>query len=107
MRIKPFMPGKSCENLCRGPEVCGKGNPDQCAFLQRYYEQLKQLDYNEVITRLQNLGARCVDMLQLQHEPEFVLIVHETPTNPCSERVIIKKWFQDNGYDLQEWSRKD
>lgn len=34
---------------------------------------------------------------------EIVIIVYEKESNKCSERTSIKKWFSDNGYELQEF----
>ena len=37
--------------------------------------------------------------------PTMILIVHEVPSNPCSERIVIQKWFKDNGIIIKEFKK--
>ena len=34
---------------------------------------------------------------------DFALIVYETPSNPCSERVAIQQWGKENHLNITEW----
>ena len=36
-------------------------------------------------------------------EPEIVLLVHEAPNNPCSERWPLFEWFKKHGIDAKEY----
>ena len=99
------MPGPMCDHDCRGPEYCDTNDPNTCAFLRHYHYQLKELDFNEIMARFEKLGKKVQAKEGFFEEPVLVLIVHEAPPNPCSERWVIKKWFAENGYDLQEWSK--
>lgn len=106
IRAECFMPGEECEGLCHGPQGCA-AQPGSCSFLQTYYNQLKKLDFNSILERFSKLGENVKAASEFEEEPIFVLIVYETPTNPCSERVMLKKWFSDNGYELQEYNKED
>ena len=106
LRAEPFKPGPMCDGLCGGPSTCDTHDPNHCDFLACYRRQLDLLDFPSIIQRFENLGKA----FQEKH-PDFqeiipVLIVYETPNNPCSERHIIKAWFKDNGYELEDWSNK-
>lgn len=46
-------------------------------------------------------------IFRIQEEPVIVLLVHEAPNNPCSERWALKDWFLDNGYILEEYDQKN
>ena len=37
-------------------------------------------------------------------DPDLILLVYETPDNPCSERVAIQDWFKLYGLEVKEWS---
>ena len=40
--------------------------------------------------------------LNLGHEPEIVLLVHEAPDNPCSERQVLQEVFQCQELDYKK-----
>lgn len=102
LRAEPFMPGVECSGLCHGPNDCS-GKAKTCAFLQTYYKQLCKLDINDIMFRFQDLGKRLVAAGVLNELPNFALIVHEAPTNPCSERGPIQQYFKNNGIIVQEF----
>lgn len=33
-----------------------------------------------------------------------MLLVHEAPNNPCSERKSIQDWFMAHGKEVKEWN---
>lgn len=105
MRIPIFMPGAQCEGLCRGMNGC-ISNPNDCAFLRAYRKQLDGLDFAATLQKFSSLGAR-IAQDQGYPEVDFALIVHEAPSNGCSERTVIQQWFKDNGYDIKEWSKDE
>ena len=85
-----------------GPEC--KLQPPDCIFLTKYREQLDKLNYDEIMERLQLLhDAICNE--QGFDDCDFALIVHEAPWKKCSERIVIQQWFQDRGYNIQEWQK--
>lgn len=105
LRATPFVPNKSCDGLCRGPRECVVQRPQECEFLTKYYTQLKELDFNEMLRRFENVGNSVKNELKFEEDPILVLIFHETGFNPCSERQIVKKWFHENGIELEEFDR--
>ncbi len=102
IRAPIFAPGPDLGGYC-GPS-CGMES-SRCQFLLRYAVQLSQLDFENVMQRFRSLRDGI-----LAHEPSlkdvnFALIVHEAPSNPCSERVPIQQWFAAHGIQVQEWSK--
>lgn len=51
---------------------------------------------------MNELANRFQEFRQSKEEPILVLMVYETPTNPCSERQILIKYFNSKGIDCQE-----
>ena len=105
LTAKPFVPDERCRDLCRGAENCSTKDPNSCQFLQKYYEQLCELDFNSIMQRFKNLANAYEERNFLEEEIEFVLIFHETPKNPCSERWMVQKWFKENGIDIKEFEK--
>ena len=103
LRAPVFAPGPLCEGLCRGKEICETGSPQSCLFLKTYRYQLDQLDYNNIITRCERLGNYVQSLENFSQEPVIILLVHEAPQNPCSERRVIQEWFAANGKKVEEW----
>ena len=97
----PLKPGKGCSNLCRGS--CEPRHPQDCDFLQKYYEQLSQIDFSKFCNSLQNLADRVKKRENLE-DVDFAFIVFEAPKNACSERIIIQQWLRDNNVKIQEWN---
>jgi len=104
LRAEPFMPGPSCEGTCYGPEHCDTNDPTTCTFLRRYLIQLNKLDFNEMMQRFEILGKKIQNKEHFSEEPIAVLLVHEAPNNPCSERWALKRWFAQHNYELEEWT---
>ena len=105
LRAPVFAPGPLCENLCRGPETCVTRDPHTCLFLNTYRYQLDQLDFNDVVARCERLGKYVQSLEHFAEEPVIILLVHEAPQNPCSERRVIQEWFAANGKEVVEWQK--
>ena len=103
LRAEVFAPGPLCEGLCRGPETCATGSPQNCLFLNTYRYQLDQLDFQDVLSRCERIGNYVKSLENFQEEPVIMLLVHEAPQNPCSERRVIQEWFAANGKNVIEW----
>lgn len=103
LRAEVFAPGPLCEGLCRGPETCETRSPQSCLFLNTYRYQLDQLDFNDVIARCERMGNYVKSLENFSEEPVIMLLVHEAPQNPCSERRVIQEWFAANGNKVVEW----
>ena len=96
----PFKPGRECEGLCAGK--CDPKHPQDCAFLKAYKSQLDKLNFAKVQQSLGKLGTEIAQGEGLS-DIDFAFLVYETPTNPCSERVVIQQYFKEHGIDIQEW----
>ena len=83
--------GKPCEFV-----------PTNCQFLLDYTKQLDKLNFQEVMERFKTLHDKICAAEGLR-DCDFALLLHEAPTNPCSERGPIQKWFAANGMPIEEW----
>ena len=111
LRMPLLKPGQKCKGLCSGKELCqtlfGKTIPDECLFLKEYKAQLERLDFESVKATLEGQARFVKECLGFKEEPIIVLLVHEAPNNPCSERWALKDWFLNNGYILEEYDQKN
>lgn len=89
---------------CSGPTACSEVGKD-CQFLQDYRNQLDGLDFSKVYSDLTKFGNRIKEIEKFEEDPIVVLIVYETPDNPCSERKAIREWFGDHGVSVEEFSK--
>ena len=90
---------------CNCSKEC-KDNPDKCKFIQDYRNYIYSLNFNDIYKRCERIGNYIKNIENFKEEPIIVLIVYETPTNPCSERIILKQWFKDNNYELEEFNKE-
>ena len=104
LRVPMLAPGDSCKNLCQGTSKCTVRTPSSCDFMEAYKEQLSKIDFNNFMTALEMVGNSRKLIDKFDGDPIIVLIVHEAPDNPCSERTALQQWFRDNGYELKEWT---
>ncbi len=104
LRAEPFVPQIHGTAACNG-QPCNK-QPNSCAFLQGYFNQLNQLNVYEILKRCEDLGTKIQNLEQFAEEPQYIFLVHEAPTNPCSERGIIQRWFAQYNIDVKEWSKE-
>lgn len=102
LRVPIFSPGRSTEGLC---QTCRNKNQENCSFLAAYRKQLDALDFNDTINRFSRFAEKVQADFGILGEPIFVLLVHEAPSNPCSERRVIQQWFRANGVDCPEYGQ--
>ena len=100
----PLKPGPSCEGLCRGD--CNPKHPENCQFLINYYNQLRNIDIRDFFERLVKLKNKMENEEKIK-DISFAFIVFETPSNKCSERVMIHLWLKDWGVEVEEWIKPD
>ena len=94
----PLKPGVECEGLCKGD--CYIKHPNTCLFLQKYYEQLSKINFDEFIEKLKTLANK----IDNENNIDFAFMVYESPKKECSERMMIRRWFNDNGLAIPEWT---
>lgn len=96
----PFKPGRGCDDLCNGS--CNPKHPEDCAFLKAYKAQLDKINVIQFKNSLGNLASKIAIQENIQNI-DFALLVYETPSNPCSERVIIQQWGKEHNIKIEEW----
>lgn len=108
-RIPDFRPGTECEGLCLGPDrvdVCQQeSGVFKCKFLNTYYKQLKKIDFDKMMEGLESFTRDIKKSCNSDQDFDIALIFHEAPSNPCSERVVVKQWFKDHGVDIPEFDK--
>lgn len=90
LRAELLHPGKSCEGLCHGKVGCAY-TPESCQFMKNYKQQILMLDKTKILDKFQALANKI--QTKVHHAVDIVLIVHEAPTNPCSERSVLQEAF--------------
>ena len=83
---------------------CKDKNPNDCKFLKDYKDYLNSLNFENIYQSLEKLSEAVVNLENLTDEPHIVLIVHEKPDNPCSERSALHEYFNLHGIDCKELS---
>lgn len=97
----PFKPGRECDGLCNGK--CNPKHPEDCAFLKTYKAQLDKINLIQFQNSLGLLASKIAVQENLQ-DIDFALLVYETPSNPCSERVAIQQWGKEHNIKIEEWN---
>lgn len=103
IRINALTPPKQTEGLCYGREQCITQNPNECAFLRVYMEHLRSINFDAFMLMLRHYMYKLCNTYNIAYKPEAIFIVHEKYDNPCSERVALRKWFEENGRTLPEY----
>ena len=85
----------SCSN-------CKTHDPSDCNFQKNYREYLNTLDFEKLFNSLKKLADAVANLENLTDEPHIVLIVHEKPNNPCSERKPLQEYFESHGIPCKE-----
>lgn len=112
IRSSYLPPGKECDGLCKGREdgICSVSDeiadPNSCRFLARYRDQLEDIGFTKIYSELEAI-ANVVRQRDHIENPIIVLVVYETPDNPCSERGVIVDFFRDNGIKIREFKMSD
>lgn len=93
LRYEPLIVQKHGENGCPGPEQCwfyhaeGLGEKQKCPCMKEYEMLLFSLVNKEKTLKAFEF---CCNKFNAD---TIALIVYETPTNPCSERWALQKFF--------------
>ena len=102
LRCDELAPGSVCAGLCNGSREKGC-NPTNCEFLRAYRLQLETtFDIPAFLKRCEVVAQKTQEMNSYTDEPVIVLMVHEAPDNPCSERKTLINFFNAHGIDIEE-----
>lgn len=92
LRYEALHPGPQDEEGCSGRVGC-KFTPETCKFKREYHDQIFSLDKEKILADFDKICNFVKTKFNIKEEPEIILIVHEDPTNPCSERSILQEFF--------------
>ena len=107
IRLLPVINCGKAASGCHGPEQCSDTSaPPHCQFLKTYRENLEHIDFTQLISDLETLEKKYQEYKHITDEIVMTLIVYETPSNPCSERVALRDYFNSKGYSLDEFQPK-
>jgi len=101
LRVEELNP-KRC-NACGCP--CAEKTYENCWFLRSYRKGLRNVNFKQLYEKLDLIATGWKNTLGFLEEPEIILLVYETPINPCSERRPLMEWFAENGVDVREWRK--
>ena len=99
VRIPILSPATLESGLCNNSNNC---KPDSCEFLRKYREYLNSLDFDKLYLSLEKLSDAFMELEKLSEDPHLVLMVHEKPDNPCSEREALQEYFNSHGIYCEE-----
>lgn len=81
---------------------CEERDPSKCPFIKNYEFELELIDFNKMMKGIETFCKDYCTQEKIEDEPIAVLIVYETPTNPCSERQSLIKYFNKHGVECKE-----
>lgn len=104
LRLNPLHPepDNDCCITCKKT-----GDPNVCEFIRRYRNQIYSIDFNKFMETLESYLNIINERYLHQGNIIPVLIVHEAPSNMCSERIVLRNWFNNNGMILPELTYND
>ena len=103
LRMLPIIECGKASSGCNGPDLCGHIlELPACPFLMSYRNNLEQLNINTLINDFNYLASAYQKHENINDEITIVLIVYETPKNPCSERVALIDYFNSKGIECKE-----
>lgn len=109
LRVDTLSPSKIPHTYC-SKDCPQKFSQTECDFIREYKKYLNSLNFDKMYNYLKvmsNLVKKTSPYIKDNEEVEVILIVHEAPNNPCSERGPLIEWFKNNGVELEEFSTKD
>lgn len=80
--------------------------PFECEFMEAYLNYLRTLDFKTITNNMKAYGTLYAKENNLKEEDiKIILLVHEAPSRNCAERPCLRKWFEENGILLPEWTK--
>ena len=91
------------EEMCSGKPCPYIGKYPHCQFLEAYWQHLKKIDFDKLLQEFSRVAEDVRKITHYQGEPTILLLVHEKPDNPCSERGPLIRLFAEHGIELREF----
>ena len=101
LKYPPLNPDIDCECSKECPKY--GHDPSKCHFIQDYYNAISKIDFDEMLKKFEVIANWVKQQNKLDGEMTIILLVHETPENPCSERSSLVKLFNEHGLELKEF----
>ena len=99
LRLKPIIvQGGNGEVHC----PCDAKDPDNCPLVKDYEFNLQFVDFEQMMKGITAFADRYKQINNIEEEIIMVLMVHEAPDNPCSERYSLIKYFNQHGVECKE-----
>ena len=96
------------EEMCSGKPCPFEDKWPHCQFLDAYWKHLQKIDFdNYLLPELNRVAEEVRKITHYKGEPKIILMVHEKPDNPCSERLGLTQLFKEHGIELKEWTKED
>lgn len=87
-------------------ECLYKKDLPNCPFLTAYRKYLDTVDINYLLSEFKRIAEDVKKINNYEDEPEIILLVYETPDNPCSERQPLIDYFGKHGIKLEEYHKE-
>jgi hypothetical protein len=93
------------EQFC-SHECTYKALVPHCPFINAYTEYLNTVDFNNyLLPEFKRIAEEVRKINNYEGEPEIILLVYETPDNPCSERQPLIDYFNRHGIEVTEYQK--
>ena len=86
-------------------ECTYKKDLPNCPFLTAYRNYLDTVDFNYLMTEFKRIAEDVKKINNYVGEPEIILLVYETPDNPCSERAALVGYFKKHDIVVEEYKK--
>lgn len=77
-----------------------------CPFIKDYRKYLDTVDFNYLMAEFKRVAEEVKKINNYEGEPEIILLVYETPDNPCSERQPLIDYFGKHGIKIEEYNKE-
>lgn len=89
--------------------MCRKNCPfdtHNCLFKSLYALQLKNTSIYKILSDLEDIKETYRKLAKIKdyENIDMCFMVYEQPTNPCSEREVVKNYFKESGIEIKEWT---
>ena len=102
---EPSLSPKTIDPVCSKDCPYKKDLPN-CPFLVAYRNYLDTVDFNYLMTEFNRIAEEVKKINNYEGEPEIILLVYETPDNPCSERQSLIDYFRKQGIKIEEYVKE-
>lgn len=81
-------------------------NPSSCLFKSLYALQLKNTPIDVILTFIEDIKETYSKLSEIKDKDNIniIFLVYEQPWNKCSEREVVKEYFESNNIKIEEWS---